>query len=169
MENFDTDYNIENLRKIENELIDIKNKIDDELVELNDKEFSKSFKTNLIELVHKYPDNKDLIEFFISLNDNLSTKNEIFRDIVLNALNGLIDVKKQAVLKCLRILEAEKTQPLDYVMPLPPVENENKFINFFKDPKTILIFIAVLIFIILLVVDNELAFRFLDKLVPFNS
>jgi len=66
---------------------------------------SKEFYNALIDLSAKYPDQKELLQFIVFINDKLETNQSLFSEIVIDSFNELIKTKKVLVKK----LKEEKT------------------------------------------------------------
>ncbi len=112
------------------ELIDIELRLqkiqDDFNSQINSlKEKDKEFHSDIIKLTAKYPDQYELIQFMVLVNDKLETNQTVFTIIMSESVNDLIDTKKM-------VLERIKLQMKTKIMSLP------KKFEFIKDIKFIL-------------------------------
>ena len=100
------------IEKIENRLIDNINNMDNNN-ELNDK---------LIELISKYPEQKELVKFIVFINDNLTNSQIKARDIVIDSLSSILEQKRN-LLKIMEELHIKK-----------PSKSTKKLLNFKELP-----------------------------------
>jgi len=82
---------------------ELNKKIDNIILELNEQLSypidNKTFHSTIIKITADYPEQKDLLEFIVHINDKLETKHSIFTDIVLDSLNDILIIKKDMLLK----------------------------------------------------------------------
>jgi len=132
---------VDELKEIEKTLEQLSKDLDTQMSAYsldNDK-----FHENLIELMGKYPEYKELIQFIVSINDRLVTTHIISRDIFYETIKSLIHQKRILVKKLFR----------DYEEKAKPKESKfDKTIEFFKNNKTVLITIAISVTFTLLMV-----------------
>jgi hypothetical protein len=99
---------------------------------------SKQFHENLINLLSEFPDDKELIQFIVFINDRLETNQTISKDIFMDSLKAIIKQKLILVKRLIREQEAEiekKNQPNKFV----------KILQLISDNKMTLIIISVAI------------------------
>ena len=93
------------------------------------------FHNTLIDIIHAFPESKELIQFIVSINDKSETKNEIFKDVIYKTVRDLVSVKQQAVFEIMKELKEQKKQK----------EQTKSFVDNVKEmitPKIILMTIA---------------------------
>lgn len=128
----------ENLKEIEETLNLLSKDLDSQLSASSlDTE---KFHEQLINLISKYPDNKEIIQFIVFINDRIVTNQEISKDIMYETIKSLIH-QKQILIKELLNQESKKINKKDF-----------NFVEFFLENKIFLsiIFISISIPILLL-------------------
>ena len=110
---------------------------------------SKEFHTSIVDLVAKYPEHKEIINFTIFVNDKLETNQRIFSDVVTESFNEIIKNKRMLVQA---IIDSHKD-----------LENKSGFkktlesLSSLADFKMIFISIAVIVLVIgVLIVPSQL-------------
>jgi len=109
-----------------------------------------TFHNSLIDIMSKYPDSKELIQFIVAINDKLETKNELVKDVLSETLREIIITKQHSMKKISTEFSKNKKS------------NTSKIKEFFKQipPKyiygTILVAVGFLIFYVL--PDQVIAF-----------
>lgn len=130
---------IDDLREIESSLEELSKELDIQIsqYELDNNEFH----NNLIELISKYPEYKELIHFIVSVNDRLVTTQILSRDVFYEAIKGII-LQKRILIKMLHKEYEEKNKPKESKIA--------KILELLKANKMTLIAIAVSVSITLL-------------------
>lgn len=86
---------IDNLREIDKSLDELKKHFHEQMntfeSDLNE------FHHQVITLSAKYPENKELLEFIVFINDRIETSHTNMREIVTESLNEFIDLKKKHI------------------------------------------------------------------------
>ena len=90
------------------------------------------FHNSLIELIAKFPDDKELIQFIVSINDRLETNHIIAADILAETIKNTIKQNLVLVKRLLREYELRNA-----------VEQTNPYIAFVKDNKAVTVIISV--------------------------
>ena len=67
-----------------------------------------SFHTAMIELSAKNPENKELVQFIVFVNDKLETKHKTHSEVLIDAFNELIDVKRSLIQTLKEVKEHEE-------------------------------------------------------------
>ena len=134
---------LEELKDIEQKLEQLSKELDTQLSATSLE--SDKFHENLINLLSKFPDDKELIQFIVFINDRLVTNHEISRDILYETLRGLILQKQYLVRRLIKehenIIQKRKEEPII-----------SKLIEFVKTNKTTIIIVASSVSVTLLVV-----------------
>ena len=76
----------------ENELKDIIHNLDKQLQATSDSSIH-DFHNTLIELIANNNDSKEIIQFIVTVNDKIETKQELIKDIFSDSLKEIIDIK----------------------------------------------------------------------------
>ena len=97
---------MEDLEKIENSLIRLQKELNAQLSVVSTD--SKEFHSSLIELIAKYPNHKDVIQFTVGINDRIETSQSIFSDIIVDAINEMIEVKHEMIRKMIALHKPTK-------------------------------------------------------------
>lgn len=100
------------------------------------------FHEQLINLLSKFPENKELIQFIVFINDRLVTTHTISRDILYDTVKGIIKQKQYLVKRLLKEYEKKETKQSIFV----------KTSDFLKANKTTIIVIAASVSITLILV-----------------
>lgn len=98
---------MERYKELEQRLTKMQNHLDEQINALNNST-SSDFHRNLIELMNTYPELKEFIQFVVSINDKLETRNEVFKELIYNSLREIINIKQQAVMELIKELAAIK-------------------------------------------------------------
>lgn len=96
---------ITELKEIQQALETLLKDIDNQLAALSID--SKTFHKNLIELLSEFPDDKDLIQFIVFINDRLETNQTISKDIFMDSIKAVI---KQKLILVKRLIRAEESK-----------------------------------------------------------
>ena len=115
---------------------------------------NKEFHNTIINLSSKYPEHKELLEFIVMVNDKIETRQSIFSDMIIDSFNELMRIKKEVLIK---MIEKER------------IENEKKVFAKLKnlkasDYKTILFFIAIIIFGAAILIYPDIALKAITKI-----
>lgn len=123
---------VKNLKIIEETLSDLSKELDSQLnaTSLD----TVKFHEHLIELLSNYPDDKELIQFIVFINDRIVTNQELSKDIIYDTLKELIK-QKQLLIK--ELLKNEEESSID-------------LISFFKENKLFLTVISISVAITIL-------------------
>lgn len=109
------------IKKLFDELTEIENKLIDEINQIID---NTDFNDTLIDLITKYPEQKQLIKFIIYINDNLSNKQIKNRDIIVDTITKLIDKKKKILELIEKLHKPQKPKKskisLEFLKNIPP-------------------------------------------------
>lgn len=135
---------LEDLKEIESKLEQLSKELDTQLSATSLE--SDKFHENLINLLSKFPDDKELIQFIVFINDRLVTNHEISRDILYETVKGLITQKQYLIKRLIKEQEASIKKQHDDLLII-------KMIDFLKNNKTTLIVMAVSISTTLLLVS----------------
>jgi len=115
---------------------------------------NKEFHNTIINLSSKYPEHKELLEFIVMVNDKIETRQSIFSDMIIDSFNELMRIKKEVLIK---MIEKER------------IENEKNILTKLKnlkvsDYKTILFFIAIIIFGVVILIYPDIALKAITKI-----
>jgi hypothetical protein len=140
--------NLECMEKSIDKLIEEFNK---QVVSMDD---NKEFHNTIINLSSKYPEHKELLEFIVMVNDKIETRQSIFSDMIIDSFNELMRIKKEVLIK---MIEKER------------IENEKKLFAKLtnlkaSDYKTILFFIAIIIFGAAILLYPDIALKAITKI-----
>lgn len=86
---------MEKLREIEDSLKRLHEEFNEQVVTLSTD--TKEFHNSLINLVAKYPEHKELIQFIVFVNDKLESNQYMFSEVIVEAFNDLVDSKRALV------------------------------------------------------------------------
>ena len=86
---------MQKLREIEESLKQLHIDFNEQVVTLSND--TKEFHNSLIDLVSKYPEHKELIQFIVFVNDKLETNQHMFGEVIVEAFNDLVDSKRALV------------------------------------------------------------------------
>ena len=100
------------------------------------------FHEQLINLLSKSPENKELIQFIVFINDRLVTNHTISRDILYDTIKGIIKQKQYLIKRLIKEYDVKPQSESTF----------SKVIEFFKANKTTLIVIGASVSITLLIV-----------------
>ena len=131
---------LEELKEIESSL-DVLSKELDQQLSATILEADK-FHEQLINLLSKFPENKELIQFIVFINDRLVTTHTISRDILYDTVKGIIKQKQYLVKRLLKEYEKKESKQSPFV----------KASDFLKTNKTTIIVIAASVSITLILV-----------------
>jgi hypothetical protein len=100
---------------------------------------SKTFHSNLINLLSEFPDDKELIQFIVYINDRLETNQTISKDIFMDSIRGVI---KQKLILIKRLIREE-----ELLLEIKSTQNTKskiqKILQFVTENKTTVIIISV--------------------------
>jgi len=131
---------IKDLERLDLELREIKNNLNNQL---NASSTSiKEFHQNLIQLSSKYPEQKEILEFIVFINDRIETNRTDTKEIIVDSLNQLISIKSQIVRKMIESNVKENSK-------------KGRLLESFDDVKVVFIFIVSLGLIIAFVVSPD--------------
>jgi TPP-dependent trihydroxycyclohexane-1,2-dione (THcHDO) dehydratase len=102
-----------------------------------------AFHERLINLTSKYPENKELIQFIVTINDKLVTSQVISRDIFYETIKGIIVQKRFLIKRIIKYIEL-RYQPKESTI--------SKIFEYIKNNKTTLIIIGVSVAFTLLMI-----------------
>jgi len=116
---------------------------------------SEDFHKSLIDLVSRYPEHKELIQFIVFVNDKLETKQSMFSDVISDSFNEIVAIKKQLLYNMI-----EDTDNVDKnigeEVPKGFWSGIMSKVKTFKDIKIILITIAIIAVVIgVILAPNE--------------
>jgi len=94
---------------LEKKLEEIQKHLDGQIQILDSLDDGK-FHNTLIDIIHAFPESKELIQFIVSINDKSETKNEIFKDVIYKTVRDLVEVKQQAVFELMKELKSQQKQ-----------------------------------------------------------
>lgn len=86
---------MDKLREIEDSLKRLHEEFNEQVVTLSTD--TKEFHNSLINLVAKYPEHKELIQFIVFVNDKLESNQYMFSEVIVEAFNDLVDSKRALV------------------------------------------------------------------------
>jgi len=146
---------IKDLERLDLELSEIKLNLNDQLNATNTD--IKEFHQNLIYLSSKYPEQNEILEFIVFINDRIETNRTDTKEIITESINQLINVKSQIVRKMIQSNSKESKKIL------PSIES-------FADVKVIFIFIISLGVVVGLIFQPESFVESIKYIVTiFNS
>ena len=90
----------------------------------------KEFHKHMIELISKYPDQKEIIEFIVFINDRLETNHTNTREILSESINQLINLKKELVKSNIK---ARRKLLIDTANSEDNEDNEDNKLSIFKN------------------------------------
>ena len=119
---------------------------------------SEDFHNSLIDLVSRYPEHKELIQFIVFVNDKLETKQSMFSDVISDSFNEIVAIKKQLLYNMIE--DTEDTNNIDKNVsediPKGFWSGIMSKVKTFKDIKIILITIAIIAVVIgVILAPNE--------------
>ena len=99
---------MQDLENIESSLINLQKDLNNQLSAMSND--SGEFHNILIELISKYPNHKDIIQFTVGINDRIETNQSIFSDIVISTINEMIEVKHEMLRKMIAVKAKEEVE-----------------------------------------------------------
>ena len=131
---------VKDLKEIYESLEEMSRELDAELSAVSTE--SDKFHEQLIDLISKYPESKEIIQFIVSINDKLVTHHTLSRDILYDATKGIISQKQYLIKQLIKDYEDKenKTSMMD------------KINNFIEKNKFTLILIGGTILVVIVVV-----------------
>lgn len=131
---------VKDLKEIYESLEEMSRELDTELSAVSTE--SDKFHEQLIDLISKYPESKEIIQFIVSINDKLVTHHTLSRDILYDATKGIISQKQYLIKQLIKDYEDKenKTSMMD------------KINNFIEKNKFTLILIGGTILVVIVVV-----------------
>lgn len=132
---------IDELKEIEISLIQMAKELDTEMAasSLDPDQFHQ----NLINLLSKYPDSKEMIQFIVFSHDRIVTNHTVSRDIFYDTIKGIIKQKQYLIKRLIKDYEKSNTKPESVVV---------KFLTLLKDNKPTIIVATASIAITLVIV-----------------
>ncbi|RLC47058.1 MAG: hypothetical protein DRH57_04820 [Candidatus Cloacimonadota bacterium] len=86
---------MQRLSEVDSSLLKLRTDFNKQLSAIEDD--THSFHTAMIDLSARNPDNKELIQFIVFVNDKLETKHKTHSEVMIEAFNELIDVKRSLI------------------------------------------------------------------------
>lgn len=109
----------------------------------------------LLDLVSKYPEHKDIVEFIIFVNDKIKLEQIVMKEVILDTFNELIQIKTET----LKIFNQENEDTTNNIMTYL---QSNDF-------KHLLYIVAFIIFILMLIIAPDTAKTLLNMINPFKG
>ena len=136
---------MERLRNIKADLKKIKDDLNFQLQELQKSKDITKFHNFIADIVSKYPDQKELIQFMVFINDEITRNTQLHNELITDTVDGIIN-KNTELISHLEDIYNKKVQKV-------PKTFKEKFADIFKhitfkDIK----FIAITIIIILVLI-----------------
>lgn len=114
----------EDLKEIEKEFEDLLKTLDNQLSDSSNNGKSK-FHMNLIDIMEKHPNSKELIQFMVGINDSLGTQQETFEDNIILSVKNIINIKMKLIKLIIsdleptfkeRVISSVKKSPIKYTV-----------------------------------------------------
>lgn len=109
----------------------------------------------LLDLVSKYPEHKDIVEFIIFVNDKIKLEQIVMKEVILDTFNELIQIKTET----LKIFNQENEDTTNNIMTYL---QSNDF-------KHLLYIVAFIIFILMVIIAPDTAKTLLNMINPFKG
>lgn len=109
----------------------------------------------LLDLVSKYPEHKDIVEFIIFVNDKIKLEQIVMKEVILDTFNELIQIKTET----LKIFNQENENTTNNIMTYL---QSNDF-------KHLLYIVAFIIFILMVIIAPDTAKTLLNMINPFKG
>ena len=97
---------MQNLKEVEDSLVQLRIDFNKQLSAIEDD--TQSFHTAMIELSARNPENTELVQFIVFVNDKLETKHTTHSEVMIDAFNELIDVKRSLIHALKEVKEKEE-------------------------------------------------------------
>jgi len=122
---------LNDLKEIEHSLEQLSKELDSQLSAYSSD--ADKFHENLINLLSKFPDDKELIQFIVFINDRIVTSHTISRDILYETVKGIIKQKQYLLKRLIKEYEIKSVTEESKIV---------KLFEFIKTNKTTLIIIT---------------------------
>lgn len=109
----------------------------------------------LLDLVSKYPEHKDIVEFIIFVNDKIKLEQIVMKEVILDTFNELIQIKTET----LKIFNQENEDTTNNIMTYL---QSNDF-------KHLIYIVAFIIFILMVIIAPDSAKTLLNMINPFKG
>lgn len=154
---------IQELEKLDTDLTKLKTDFNNQMnaIEFDLKEFHKY----LIELSTKYPENKEILEFIVFINDRIETSQTNMKEILGESLNELISIKQQIIkqsIKSRQLCKAQEDKKETFWSSMA-----DKF--GFKELKWVIGGIAVIGFLTMLYISPDIIFTTFDWIMKIKG
>lgn len=123
---------MEDLKEIEKNLQKLEAALDRQFEAASTTSDLDKFHKNLIEILVQSPQEKEIIEFVVFINDRLETKHTITTEIMLETIKDVIKLKRQMVKKIIGLCDNTKKISLF-----------ERFLDFVSDNKVLLMIILI--------------------------
>lgn len=123
---------MEDLKEIEKNLQKLEAALDRQFEAASTTSDLDKFHKNLIEILAQSPQEKEIIEFVVFINDRLETKHTITTEIMLETIKDVIKLKRQMVKKIIGLCDNTKKISLF-----------ERFLDFVSDNKGLLMIILI--------------------------
>lgn len=123
---------MEDLKEIEKNLQKLEAALDRQFEAASTTSDLDKFHKNLIEILAQSPQEKEIIEFVVFINDRLETKHTITTEIMLETIKDVIKLKRQMVKKIIGLCDNTKKISLF-----------ERFLYFVSDNKVLLMIILI--------------------------
>lgn len=123
---------MEDLKEIEKNLQKLEAALDRQFEAASTTSDLDKFHKNLIEILAQSPQEKEIIEFVVFINDRLETKHTITTEIMLETIKDVIKLKRQMVKKIIGLCDNTKKISLF-----------ERFLDFVSDNKVLLMIILI--------------------------
>lgn len=123
---------MEDLKEIEKNLQKLEAALDRQFEAASTTSDLDKFHKNLIEILVQSPQEKEIIEFVVFINDRLETKHTITTEIMLETIKDVIKLKRQMVKKIIGLYDNTKKISLF-----------ERFLDFVSDNKVLLMIILI--------------------------
>ena len=144
---------MQKLSEVDSSLVKLRDDFNNQLASIEDD--THSFHTAMIELSAKNPENKELIQFIVFVNDKLETKHKTHSEVMIEAFNELIIVKRRLVCT---LQEAKDKETQGF---LKKIFNSTKI---FADIKMTVIGIAAIVIAIVVMISPDIVLSVIKAL-----
>jgi len=147
---------MQNLTEVDNSLIKLRVDFNKQLAAIEDD--TQSFHAAMIELSARNPENTELVQFIVFVNDKLETKHKTHSEVMIEAFNELIDVKRSLIHALKEVTEEKVEKEQGFLMK---IFNSTKL---FADIKMTVIGVAAISIAIVVMISPDIVLAVIKAL-----
>jgi len=154
---------IDELRELEESSRYLKKDFNNQMNAMEDD--MQDFHKQIIKLSTKYPEQKEILEFIVFINDRIETNQTNYKGVINDTLNNIIDIKHQIIKQHLKARMIDK----DYESNRTIWGKIYSFINTLKDIKWVLTISFFTLVFIGYYINPELSAIIFEKIIKIFS